>query len=73
MPDSSQFLLKVEKVWIKKRKLSFKNWKPWSFEGKDLLFLQIRLEKTLFAIFLAHNFKHLQYKSLNYFLYNDDI
>ena len=25
MPDSSQFLLKVEEVWIKQRKLSFKN------------------------------------------------
>ena len=33
----------------------------------------IRLEKTLFAIFLAHNFRHIQYSQLEYFLYNDDI
>ena len=40
MPDTSQVLLKVDEVWIKNRRLSFINWKPGSFAGKDLLFLQ---------------------------------
>ena len=43
MPDNSQVLLKVDEVWIKKRRLSFMNWNPGSFAGKDLLFLQSHL------------------------------
>ena len=39
MPDTFQVLLKVDEVWIKKRRLSFMNWNPGSFAGKDLLFL----------------------------------